>query len=840
MVEFDLKEKLQEYGIISTCASKEQQLLEQLRFLKFQWKNVNFLIKSHEKTPSLEQLDDIEILVEDHAIKLLNMRSSVFVKPYETKVSEFSTTLQRISSFVQDWKVFQSAFLKLRPIFQLKDVCCSIPKEAKRFLQCQLFFQKCTKNISETPAVLHHISQTNIVEDTKSSLLNLEQVQKGVDAHLESARRKCPRLYFVSNQEAITLMATDWQLCSATFLWKLFPGVDSLELGSSREIIGLNSCQGEEVRLSFPIGLSAVDSTLNQLQAAMVGSLQQKAADCFKVYKKSPIRDLVQNYPQQVLQVMARVYWTDQVENALKLSHNIKLLIYKKKLEKHMEEKIALMSNSRVNQLERVVLSNLLINDLNNKHLLSSFVREGLVIDHTHFEWQMQLRYYFHSSLCSVQMLKHSVDYDYEYLGNSEQIVLTPLTDRCFVALLNAYFSSYFGFVQGTAHSGKASTVRALAEALGKLFLNFVCLKSMDAEPLLQLLKGAAQCGAWVTLKHLDQLKVEVLSAIAQDLLGVIELKKQSHHRAKYCFVVGQLSTEKTAAELPDNLRVLFRTFTLTQPDLGAVLEGLLASQGVKHCRRFSRLISRCFSLLEDALSSERRYAFKLGEAKKFLAVFEGIASANPRGECSSIVCQTLKEAFLPSLNCGDQKIFSQVLCSVFQESVPPAQSNEVEWASDQDFNRRVSDLFACVQRSRSVILLGRPFTGKTSALKACARLYKKQNNAEVALHVFNQKCLDYNALVGHKSMNRNVRWIDGVLLKTINRASEGGSWILLDGCIAESWNTGLSSVVEDGTLCLESLEILKLSESVKFIFETISLKNASPSMVSVSSIFFC
>ncbi|XP_048523986.1 dynein axonemal heavy chain 7-like [Dendroctonus ponderosae] len=842
MVEFDLKGKLQEYGIISTCASKEQQLLEQLTSLKVQWKTVNFTIKAKKSTPTLEELNDIETLVEDHAIKLLNMRSSVFVKPYEREVLEFSTTLQRISAFVHDWKVFQSAYMKLLPVFQLKDVCCSIPKQAELFQTCHRFFQEITKKTSETPAVLHHICQTNIVEDTKISLLQLEHVQKGVDAYLEGIRVKCPRLYFISNQETITLMATDWEFCGGSFLWKLFPGVDSLGFGSSKEVIAFKSRQGEEVRLRRPIDLSTVESTFNQLQAAMVDSLQQIAADCFKVYKKLPVRDLVQNYPQQVLQVMARVFWTDQVENALKLSHNIKLLICKQKLESSIEEKIALI-NSKVNQLERVVLRNLLISDLNNKYLLSSFVKDGLVIDHTHFEWQVQLRYYFQSSLCSVRMLKHSLDYGYEYLGNSEQIVLTPLTDRCFVALLSAYFSSCFGFVRGKIHSGKASTVRALAEALGRLFLSFTCLGSMDAEPLLQLLKGAVQCGAWITLKHFEQLKVEVLSVISQDLLGIIELKKRDHCSAKDCFVVGQLSTGRTGVELPENFKVLFRTFTLTQPELGAVLEGLLASKGVKDCRRYSRLISHCFALLEDALSSERQFSFRLGEAKKLLEIIEEIASANRPEEFCSILCQSLNGAFMPSLNCSDQKIFSQVLWEVFHESAPPAQSFEVDEdinpVSNQDFNRRVSDLFASMQRSRSVILLGRPFTGKTSVLKACARLFKRLNSAEVELHVFNPKCLDYQALIGHGSTDKNVRWIDGVLLRIIRQAGLGASWILLDGCIEESWNKGLSSVVEDGTLCLESLESLKLSESLRFIFETICLKNASPSMVSGSTTIY-
>jgi dynein heavy chain len=133
----------------------------------------------------------------------------------------------------------------------------------------------------------------------------------------------------------------------------------------------------------------------------------------------------------------------------------------------------------------RVKVITIITIDVHSRDVIDDFVLKKIT-DSGLFAWASQLKFYMEyknpkdeKRVAIVRICDWSTYYNYEYVGNCGRLVITPLTDRCYITLTQALNLSMGGAPAGPAGTGKTETTKDLGRALGLQVVVFNCSDQM-------------------------------------------------------------------------------------------------------------------------------------------------------------------------------------------------------------------------------------------------------------------------------------------------------------------------------------------------------------------------
>eukprot|EP00904_Undaria_pinnatifida_P005405 jgi/Undpi1/1995/HiC_scaffold_12.g05382.m1 len=715
MMQANVKNVSDEVNAIVTNAEQESILIRLLQKMESTWAEAKFKLTTHKEKLDvliLSDVDDLTTRVDDAVVTMGNVLASPHIGPIRTEAEEFGGKLNVLQGTLEEWLAFQRTWGYFLSIFAAPDIQKQLPKEVKAFRIIDAFFKDVMRKTAEDPHCLTAGVAPGLLDNFKKNNEALEGIAKGLETFLEVKRQAFPRFYFLADDELLELLSR----CRDTdavqpHLRKCFDGVYSLDFGSgagSNTINAMVSREGESVALgpnlkargALEDWLLAMEENMRKvlhrlIKAALtelngldfdggLGHLRTKrpsqnlddTEQNFDNTAEARVAWALQGLPAQVVATVFQICWTRSTEQAMSRQSGGKSGVMEAWLETCIAGLRALVGRiqEEMTPLQRTLAVALVTAEVHNRDVLEGLISNN-VDDPQNFVWQAQLRFYWDSGTVKARQSTTKMQYGFEYQGAPTRLVITPLTERCWMTITGALDLKLGANPLGPAGTGKTESTKDLAKGLGTQCIVFNCSEQIDHTMPARLFSGLVQTGAWTCLDEFNRINIEVLSVIAEQLMvlrnarlaGATEvvfegrkLPLRDHH-----VVVTMNPLYSGRTELPNNLQTCFRPVAMMVPDSEIISEIILYSEGFEQAKELSAKVSTLVRLCSEQLSQQPHYDFGMRAVKSVLT-FAGQMKRNKKPGSKQSEEDALGSSNLPKLLEHDTPLFTAIMGDLF------------------------------------------------------------------------------------------------------------------------------------------------------------------------------
>uniref|UniRef100_A0A1I8MW68 Dynein axonemal heavy chain 2 n=1 Tax=Musca domestica TaxID=7370 RepID=A0A1I8MW68_MUSDO len=869
---------------ISNAATMELQIENGIKNIASIWRKQAF-----EMTPyrdgiyKIKSVDECSQLLEEHMVQISAMKSTRFVEPFAAVVDYWEKTLSYISETLEKALQVQRQWLYLENIFSGEDIRKQLPSEATRFAAITDEFSLLSSKMFEAKTALratHLKAPPFLLNRFQKMDERLEAIQRALEIYLERKRQLFPRFYFISNDDLLEILGNNKRPDLVQIhLKKLFDNLVKLELrrvGKAMnrwQALGMYSDDGEYVEFLHVIYIDGPsEKWLTMVQDYMFAVMREQ----LKLTRAS-LRKLASNrekwlslWPGQLVNTTCLIQWTTECTRSLvhcKMVDQKKPLRKLKRKQSKILGKLSEMSRKDLNRIMRLKVNTLITVEIHGRDVIERMYKTNCK-DVSHFEWFSQLRFYWHreSESCVIRQTNTEHWYGYEYIGNSGRLVITPLTDRCYITLTTALHLYRGGSPKGPAGTGKTETVKDLGKALGMWVIVTNCSEGLDFKSIGKNFSGLAQTGSWGCFDEFNRINIEVLSVVAQQIMSILSAlsAKLSEfvfegQKIKLVPTVGLFITMNPGyagrTELPDNLKSMFRPISMMVPDNVIIAENTLYSDGFTNTRSLARKVYTLYELAKQQLSKQYHYDFGLRSMVALLRYAGRKRRQLPHASEEEVVYLAMRDMNVARLTANDLPLFNGIMSDIFPGvEVPLIDYSDFQTAIEDELLanglqvipsavKKVIELYETKNSRHSTMIIGDTNTAKSVTWKCLQGAFGRMNSQKktgwpaVAVHPVNPKALNLAELYGEYNLATG-EWLDGVLssIMRIICADEDPTqkWLLFDGPVDAVWIENMNSVMDDNKiLTLVNSERITMPAQVSLLFEVADLAVASPATVS-------
>lgn len=614
LVAMGILDHKEEIAHMTSTSQGESQVETEFHAMQKHWNTIELpLTDATEERLTLGNLSGLFSEIVNTQIHLQQMLRIPYVRSISEQIISLGQKLEDVAQILELWEIFQSRWQCLAPIMCQDDIKKVLPKSVTKFQMVKRRWNSLVKHTLADKRLFQVCSFPALLNLLIESNKTLTKLRGTLGKYLMNKRIAFPRLFFIGDDELITLLSTTDASTWSTIAAKMFMHMRTLDTHVKKKkqkqseeeddsdkpkkpppafekakVNGLVGKNGDVLAFGKPVRFNGSQETwiqgvIDEMKTSVRAALSASVAQ----FSTSKMTDWVAAAPTYIaLLTLQIIFSRDIAECFASLETNAKAF---HTYENTMRMRLGFLRE----QMARP-------NDPNELRKLSSVatmltyqisqirpLNEIAANYNPAMTWKSRLRFTFNvqSQQCTVFFDDYEAEHGYEYFGDVGHVMFTPSTERALNNMLNAVANSAHPYIFGCNCKSK------LLDWMAAMFGRFICFPPSfvySSNVLFErVLISVAATGSWVLFRNIDTLSHEKLCYIYDMVRNIGTPSDDRIDFQKTCRIMFSGSSEFFKSnKIPPHLRTTLKPIALAAPDYRLLALTKLSSLGFTAIKR--------------------------------------------------------------------------------------------------------------------------------------------------------------------------------------------------------------------------------------------------------------